>query len=46
MLGGVLGGLLALLKVVDRKGVPFGPFMVLGALVGLLVGPAVGSSIG
>ncbi len=34
LLGGVGGGLLALVGVADRKGVPFGPFMVLGALVG------------
>ncbi len=46
LLGGVIGGVLALLKVVDRKAVPFGPFMVLGALVGLLVGPGVGASLG
>jgi leader peptidase (prepilin peptidase) / N-methyltransferase len=40
VLGGVLGGLLALLRIVDRKGVPFGPFMVVGVLLGLLLGPA------
>lgn len=38
LLGGVGGGLLALLRVVERKGVPFGPFMLVGALVGLLAG--------
>ncbi|WP_185996505.1 prepilin peptidase [Nocardioides campestrisoli] len=41
LLGGVGGGLLALIGVADRKGVPFGPFMVLGALVGVVVGPEV-----
>lgn len=39
LLGGVGGGLLALLRLADRKGVPFGPFMVLGAVVGVLWGP-------
>jgi leader peptidase (prepilin peptidase)/N-methyltransferase len=38
LLGGVIGGLLSLLKVVERKGFPFGPFMLLGAVVGLLWG--------
>ncbi len=38
LLGGVIGGLLSALKVVERKGFPFGPFMFLGALVGLLWG--------
>ena len=38
LLGGVLGGLLALARIVERKGFPFGPFMLLGALTGILVG--------
>ena len=38
LLGGVLGGLLSVLRVVDRKGYPFGPFMLVGALVGILWG--------
>jgi leader peptidase (prepilin peptidase)/N-methyltransferase len=38
LLGGVIGGLLSVLKVVERKGFPFGPFMLLGAVVGLLWG--------
>jgi len=38
LLGGVLGGLLAALRRVDRRGYPFGPFMLLGAVVGVLVG--------
>ncbi len=45
LLGGILGGLLALLKIVDRKGVPFGPFMLLGALIGLLWGEPLWSSL-
>lgn len=39
LLGGALGGVLALAGVVDRKGSPFGPFMVLGAWTGVLLGP-------
>lgn len=38
LLGAVIGGTLSLLKVVDRKGYPFGPFMLVGALLGVLVG--------
>lgn len=38
LLGGVGGGLLALLRVVERRALPFGPFMVLGALLGVVWG--------
>lgn len=38
LFGGVIGGLLSVLKLVERKGFPFGPFMLLGALAGLLWG--------
>ncbi len=38
LLGGVGGGLLTLAKVVQRKAFPFGPFMVMGALLGVLCG--------
>ncbi len=31
-----LGAVLSMLKIVDRKGVPFGPFMLVGAVIGLL----------
>lgn len=41
VLGALGGGLLALLRVVDRKRYPFGPFMLVGAVVGVLIGPAV-----
>ena len=41
-LGALGGGLLSVLRLVDRRGYPFGPFMLLGALVGLLWGPALG----
>lgn len=41
LLGALIGGVLSLLKVVDRKGYPFGPFMLLGALVGVVAGQPV-----
>jgi leader peptidase (prepilin peptidase) / N-methyltransferase len=41
LIGGVSGLLLSLLRIVDRKAYPFGPFMLLGALVGVLAGPYV-----
>jgi leader peptidase (prepilin peptidase)/N-methyltransferase len=41
LLGGVGGGLLSLLRVVERRAFPFGPFMLVGALVGIAVGDEV-----
>ncbi|HSE08200.1 MAG TPA: A24 family peptidase [Nocardioidaceae bacterium] len=41
LIGGVGGLLLSLLRIVDRKAYPFGPFMLVGALVGVLAGPYV-----
>lgn len=46
ILGGVIGGVLALAKVVDRRGVPFGPFMVAGALLGVVLGPWTAATLG
>lgn len=40
LLGGVGGVLLAALKVIDKRHNPFGPWMLIGALVGILAGPA------
>jgi leader peptidase (prepilin peptidase)/N-methyltransferase len=45
LLGGVIGGLLALIKIVERKGFPFGPFMLVGAAVGVLWGDAFWSGL-
>ena len=45
LLGGVIGGLLAVARIVERKGFPFGPFMLLGAVVGLLWGDALWSGL-
>lgn len=41
LLGGVGGGLLSVLRIVERKAFPFGPFMLVGALLGIVFGPAV-----
>lgn len=41
LLGGVGGLLLSALRIVDRKAYPFGPFMLVGAVLGVLAGPAV-----
>lgn len=41
LLGGIGGLLLSVLRIVDRKSYPFGPFMLVGALVGVLAGPGV-----
>ena len=39
---GAVGGLgLSLLRIVDRKAYPFGPFMLVGAVVGVVLGPYV-----
>lgn len=46
VLGGVGGLLLSAARIVDRKAYPFGPFMLLGALVGVLVGPYVAAWYG
>ncbi len=43
LLGGVGGLLLSALRIVDRKAYPFGPFMLVGALLGVLLGPYVAS---
>jgi leader peptidase (prepilin peptidase)/N-methyltransferase len=45
LLGGLVGGSLALLRRVDRTGYPFGPFMLLGALVGVVLGETVASGL-
>ena len=41
LLGGIGGLLLSVLRIVDRKAYPFGPFMLVGALVGVVAGPGV-----
>jgi leader peptidase (prepilin peptidase)/N-methyltransferase len=42
LLGGVGGALLAIFRIADRRRYPFGPFMLLGALVGLTWGSTIG----
>jgi uncharacterized membrane protein YdjX (TVP38/TMEM64 family) len=39
----VVGGALAVAKVLDRS-FPFGPFMLVGAAMGVLLGPWLGSA--
>ena len=41
LLGGIGGTLLTLLRIVDRRAYPFGPFMLLGALIGVVWGAPV-----
>ncbi|MGZ4437099.1 MAG: prepilin peptidase [Nocardioidaceae bacterium] len=44
---GAVGGLaLAGLRIVDRKAYPFGPFMLVGAVIGVLSGPVVAAWYG
>ncbi len=43
LLGGITGVALGALRLIDRKRFPFGPFLLLGALAGVLAGPALGS---
>ncbi|CAN5279116.1 A24 family peptidase [soil metagenome] len=40
VVGGVGGLILSLLRVVDRKAYPFGPFMLIGAVLGVVLVPA------
>lgn len=40
LLGGLGGVVLVSLKVIDRKHNPFGPWMLIGALVGIVAGPS------
>jgi leader peptidase (prepilin peptidase)/N-methyltransferase len=46
LIGGVGGLLLAGLKKVHRKHYPFGPFMLVGAVVGVAFGPVVVAGLG
>jgi leader peptidase (prepilin peptidase)/N-methyltransferase len=46
LLGGFGGALLALLKLIDPRRNPFGPYMLLAALTGAGFGPAIGNALG
>ncbi len=41
LVGGLGGGLLSVLRVVQRRSYPFGPFMFIGAVIGVVWGEAV-----
>lgn len=43
LLGALGGATLVILRMVDRKRYPFGPFMLVGAVVGVLAGPGLGA---
>ncbi len=45
LLGGVIGAALRLTKLVPQRHIPFGPFMLLGALVGVAWGQQFGSAL-
>jgi len=46
LLGGFGGALLAMLKLIDPRRNPFGPYMLIAALVGAGFGPAIGNALG
>ena len=46
LLGGFGGGLLSMLRIVERKAFPFGPFMLVGALFGIAAGPEIWAHLG
>ncbi len=46
LIGGLGGALLVMLKLVDRKRAPFGPFMLVAAVVGVVLGPWIATSLG
>jgi leader peptidase (prepilin peptidase)/N-methyltransferase len=45
LLGGVIGALLRVTRLVPQRHIPFGPFMMLGGLVGLVWGQQIGSAL-
>lgn len=46
ILGALVGWVLSVAKLVDRSGYAFGPFLFVGAWVGVLAGPTVGTWLG
>jgi leader peptidase (prepilin peptidase)/N-methyltransferase len=46
IIGGVGGLLLSVFRIVDRKRFPFGPFMLVAAVLGVVAGPGVAASLG
>lgn len=46
LIGGIGGALLGALKIVNRKRFPFGPFMLVAAVLGVAFGPWIATSLG
>ena len=46
LIGGLGGALLGLLRLVDRKRFPFGPFMLVAAVLGVVLGPWIADRLG
>ena len=46
LIGGIGGGLLGALRIVDRKRFPFGPFMLVAAVLGVAFGQAIAAGLG
>lgn len=46
LIGGLGGALLGLLRLVDRKRFPFGPFMLVAAVLGVVLGPWIADGLG
>jgi leader peptidase (prepilin peptidase)/N-methyltransferase len=46
LLGGFGGAILALLKLIDPRRNPFGPYMLGAALIGAAFGPSIGAALG
>lgn len=46
LIGGLGGALLGALKIVNRKRFPFGPFMLVAAVLGVAFGPWIATSLG
>jgi leader peptidase (prepilin peptidase)/N-methyltransferase len=46
IIGGLGGALLSIVRIVNRKRFPFGPFMLFGTAVGVAFGPAIAGHLG
>jgi leader peptidase (prepilin peptidase) / N-methyltransferase len=46
LIGGLGGAVLSLLRIVNRKRFPFGPFMLVAALLAVAFGPSITAALG